>query len=155
MDPNQPRVNRGLPLQRQPPTEAFVQNSRGRPFTFTASQSQPASDFHPQNTLPNPHSQPASQAHPQITFAAPPLKDSTARPSQAAFEISQQLVAPRNILKPRAPKTKAQAAPQPSASFLQSTCPMDKRHPSSFQQLEKVALSAPMSYSLLTPSLAG
>ncbi|MCJ1243123.1 negative regulator of the PHO system [Trapelia coarctata] len=80
------------------------------PFTFQASA---------------PHSQQASsEGYPAL--------------SRTAFHISQQLVAPRQILKPRLPKPKPKAPPAQPGAIHESTLPMDKRHPSSFQQLEKV-----------------
>lgn len=69
--------------------------------------------------------------------------------NQAAQQIASQLVAPKNILHfdPPSSASAAQLPFHPSSSIVPASAQrryisngMDKRHPSSFQQLEKVFL---------------
>ena len=118
----------------------YHQYRRGLPSPPQTAIRPPQHFVAPQDTL----YRPGQASLPQSDFvAAQPIATAQSQAApQTALQVSESLVAPRHILKPKAPSAKRTS--QPSA-ISTSTCPllhstdrMDKRHPSSFQQLEKV-----------------
>ena len=107
---------------------------------------QPAAVMNPINSLGgniNPQQNPYlpltqepgySQAHAQQLTSSAHRVHQPIRGSSLRHQITDQLVAPSDILEYDRPTKRTQANPDLSSQG------MDKRHPSSFQQLEKVRL---------------